>query len=130
MAQDPRFATNALRTQHHAQLEALLSPVFKKENTGHWCRVLEVAGVPCGPILDIAQVVADPQVQARGMITRQQHPQAGEVVMPASPFKFSATPVEPGTPAPLLGQHTEEVLRGLLGLSEGEIQILKQQAVI
>lgn len=130
VAGDPRFATNALRTQHHEQLEAALAPAFRTQSVAHWCRVLEEAGVPCGPIHDIAQVVADPQVRARGMITSQDHPRAGEVVMPASPLKFSATPVEPGAPAPLLGQHTGEVLGGLLGLPEAELDELRRTAVI
>ena len=130
LAADPRFATNALRTQHHAELEAALAPAFKKGGTAHWCRALEEAGVPCGPICDIAQVVADPQVQARGMIASQDHPKAGEVVMPASPLKFSATPVEPGAPAPLLGQHTDEVLGGLLGLSAAQLDDLRRAGVI
>ncbi|MBI2506041.1 MAG: CoA transferase [Candidatus Latescibacteria bacterium] len=130
LAEDPRFATNALRTQHHAQLEELLAGALRPQTVAHWCRVLEEAGVPCGPICDIAQVVADPQVRVRGMITSQVHPRAGEVVMPASPLKFSATPVEPGAPAPLLGQHTGEVLRGLLGLAEGELEELRREGVV
>ncbi|MSR81415.1 MAG: CoA transferase [Candidatus Latescibacteria bacterium] len=130
VAGDPRFATNALRTQHHTALEAALAPAFRTQSVAHWCQVLEEAGVPCGPICDIAQVVADPQVRARGMITSQDHPRAGEVVMPASPLKFSATPVEPGAPAPLLGQHTGEVLGGLLGLPEAELDELRRIAVI
>ncbi|MBM3277562.1 MAG: CoA transferase [Candidatus Handelsmanbacteria bacterium] len=130
LAGDPRFATNALRTRHHDQLEAALAPALKKQDTAHWLRVLEEAGVPCGPINDIAQVAADPQVQARGMISRQQHPRAGEVVVPASPLKFSDTPVELGTPAPLLGQHTEEVLVGLLGMGVAEVEALRQKGVV
>jgi len=127
---DPRFATNALRTEHQPELAAALAPAFKGRDTAHWCRVLEEAGVPCGPICNIAEVVADPQVQARGMIATQQHPLAGEVLMPASPLRFSATPVEAGAPAPLLGQHTEEILGGLLGLGEAEVVALRREGVV
>lgn len=130
LSEDPRFATNALRTQNHAQLEELLTGALQRQGVAHWCQVLEEAGVPCGPILDIAQVVRDPQVAARGMIARLAHPKAGEVAMPASPLKFSATPVELQAPAPLLGQHTQEVLEGLLGLSAGEVEELRREGVV
>ena len=86
--------------------------------------------VPCGAINNLGEVFADPQVRERGMVHRWEHPVAGELDLVASPIKLSATPVRTDTPPPLLGQHTEEVLRELLGADAGRIAHLKSNEVI
>ena len=131
LVDDARFSTNELRTRNQAELEELLAAVFKVRSVPNWCDTLEQAGVPCGPIQDIAQVVADPHVKAREMVKRIDVPAANSsLAVPASPLKFS----EPGCvldprPAPDLGQHTAEVL-GELAVSPGELDQLRADGVI
>lgn len=130
LVEDERFDSNARRTANHAELEPLLATSFRRRTVDDWCRRLGEAGIPCGPIQDIAQVMADPQVLARGMIARVHHPQCGELAMPASPLRFSGNPTPAPRPAPRLGENTEEVLADLLGLGEGEIARLREAEVI
>ncbi|MDF2636874.1 MAG: yfdE 2 [Pelosinus sp.] len=130
LAKDPLFATNALRTQHAQQLKEILDDVFIHKNINDWLVQLEAAGIPCGPINTIDKVVSDPQVIARNMIVSTEHPTAGHVKMPGIPIKLSDTPGAVEKPAPLLGQHTEEILQELLGLSIEEINKLKANKVI
>jgi crotonobetainyl-CoA:carnitine CoA-transferase CaiB-like acyl-CoA transferase len=92
--------------------------------------LLDAAGVPNGPINDIAQVFAEPQVKARGVRIEVEHPVAGRLPMVASPMRFSGTPLEHKTPPPLLGEHTEEVLRELLGKDAGELARLRASGAI
>jgi crotonobetainyl-CoA:carnitine CoA-transferase CaiB-like acyl-CoA transferase len=86
--------------------------------------------VPCGAINNLAEVFADPHVQARGMVNQWQHPLAGPVNLVASPLKLGATPVRTDLPPPLLGEHTEQVLRDLLAWDEARIAQLRAQEVI
>ena len=95
-----------------------------------WLAGLEAEGVPCGPINDLDQVFADPQVVHRGMRVAAPHPAAGEVTMVANPIKFSATPIVHDRAPPLLGEHTEEVLTGVLGLSAAEVAALREAGAI
>ena len=129
LAADARFASNAKRVENRAELTRLLSEVFKKKTTKDWIDALEAAGVPSGPINDLAQVFAEPQARARGLRFELPHPSAGKVALVRSPMRFSETPVEHDLPPPTLGQHTEEVLRGL-GKSEAEIARLRSAAII
>ena len=130
LARDPRFASNGKRVENRAELTRLLSEVFKKRSKREWLELLEAAGVPNGPINDVAQVFEEPQVKARGVRIELDHVAAGRLPMVASPMRFSATPLEYRLAPPLLGQHTEEVLRGLLGKSEPEIARLRGAGVI
>ena len=130
LSADPRFRSNAKRTENHADLEILLSASIKKKTVAEWTELLGAAGVPCGPIHNVEQVISDPQVQARRMIVELTHPLAGELAMPNSPLRFSATPVELKRPAPVLGQHTDEVLQSLLALPAAELEILRREGVI
>ncbi len=110
LAQDERFATNAARVRHRDALVALLEPVLRTHGRDTWLAALEQAKVPAGPINDLAEVFADPQVQARGMTARVDHPRRRGLELVASPMKLSATPPTLRQPPPLLGQHTDEVL--------------------
>jgi crotonobetainyl-CoA:carnitine CoA-transferase CaiB-like acyl-CoA transferase len=129
LAVDPRFATNAARVENRATLVPLLEAILAGRPTREWVATFEEAGVPCGPINDLAQVFDDPQVQARGLRVEVPHPLAGNVPVVASPMRLSRTPVIHGTP-PLLGEHTGEVLRDVLGMGEAEIEALRRERVI
>ena len=130
LAADPRFATNGKRVENRAELTRLLSEVFAKRSKREWLELLEAAGVPNGPINDIAQVFEEPQVKARGVRIELEHPAAGAVPMVASPMRFSATPPDYKRAPPVLGQHTAEVLREVLGKSEAEIEKLRAARAI
>ena len=127
---DARFATNPERVRHRDVLVALISERMLARSAREWLALLEPAGVPCGPINDLAQVFADPQVRHRGMEVRVPHPAAGEVRLVANPIKFSATPLAHEAPPPLLGEHTHEVLAGVLGFSGQDIRRLHREGVI
>jgi len=130
LAQDPRFATNGKRVENRAEITRLINAVMRKKTTAEWLDLLEAAGVPNGPINDIAQVFQEPQVQARGVKIELDHAAAGKLPLVASPMRFSATPLEYRLPPPLLGEHTDEVLRSLLGKSDAEIARLRAEEII
>ena len=129
LAGDPRYVTNAARVRHRDALVPLLQDAFHARERHVWLALLEAAGIPCGPVNDIADVFADPQVKARSMVTRIEHPHAGAVPLVASPLKLSATPVDLRHAPPLLGQHTDEVLREA-GYDEVEIASLRALGAI
>lgn len=127
---DPRFATNAERVRHRAVLVPLVREVTRTRPTRAWIEALEPAGVPCGPIYTVAQVFEDPQVEARGMKMTMSHPAAGEIPLVASPIRLSETPVTYRLPPPLLGQHTREVLTGLLGIDTDRLAQLEESGIV
>ena len=129
LGQDARFATNAGRVRHRDALIPVLQSVFRARGRHAWLTVLEAAGIPCGPVNDLAEVFADPQVRARGMIVETAHPQADTVPLVGSPLKLSATPVEPPRAPPMLGEHTFDVLREA-GFSEDEIATLRANGAV
>jgi formyl-CoA transferase len=130
LAHDARFATNPLRVQHRDALVPLLSEMVMERRRDDWIALLEAAGVPCGPINELDEVFADEQVQARGMEIALPHPQAGTVKLVRSPMKLSATPATSDMAPPMLGQHTDEVLREVLGKSDEEIAALHARQVV
>ena len=130
LATDPRFATNGKRVENRGELTRLLGDVFKRKTKREWLELLEAAGVPNGPINDVAQVFEEPQVKARGVKIELEHPAAGKLPLVASPMRFSATPVEYRLAPPLLGQHSEEILGGLLGKDAAQIARLRDKGVI
>ena len=130
LAADPRFATNAGRVRNRDTLVPLLEDLFRQRPAQHWIDALGAAGVPSGPINDIAQALDHPQVRHRGLRIELPHPQAGRVPLVASPIKFSATPVQYRRPPPLLGEHTREILTGRLKRSESDIAALHQKGII
>ncbi len=130
LAGDPRFATNPLRVQNRELLVPLLAEMVKLRKRDEWIALLEEKGVPCGPINDVGEVFANEQVQAREMAIALPHPSAGQVKLVRNPIRMSATPATSGMAPPLLGQHTTEVLREMLGRSEEEIAALRERGVI
>ncbi len=130
LADDPRFASNGKRVENRAELTRRLQEIFLARTTREWVELLDAAGVANGPINDVAQVFEEPQVKARGVRIELEHPVAGKLPLVASPMRFSATPLEYRLAPPVLGQHTEEILRGVLRLSDGEIAILRAEGVV
>ena len=130
LAGDARFGSNGKRVEHRAELTRLLQAVFVKRGTREWVELLEAAGVPNGPINDVAQVFDEPQVKARCIRVELDHPVAGRLPTVASPMRFSATPVEYKLAPPVLGQHTEEILRGLLQKTDAEIARLRADGTV
>jgi crotonobetainyl-CoA:carnitine CoA-transferase CaiB-like acyl-CoA transferase len=126
---DSRFVINADRMRNLSALTETLSPFFQRRTVNEWLSRLEEFGVPAGPVLDIAQMHADPQALAREMIVETTHPTAGPVKAIGLPIKFSDTPGGVHKAAPLLGQHTREVLLEH-GYSESEIDELAKQGAI
>jgi glutaryl-CoA transferase len=130
LANDARFATNGKRVENRDALKRLLDAIFARRTKKEWGELLDAAGVPNGPINDIAQVFAEPQVQARGVRIEVEHPVAGRLPMVASPMRFSATPIEHRTPPPRLGEHTDAVLKEILGKSDAEIARLRSSGAL
>jgi crotonobetainyl-CoA:carnitine CoA-transferase CaiB-like acyl-CoA transferase len=120
---DARFANDARRVEHRAELAALIEAETQTRTCDDWLQRLDAAGVPCGPINTYAQVFSDPQVAAREMAMRVDHPTLGSLQTLGTPVKMSETPLNPSRRAPLLGEHTEQVLREF-GLPEAELRQL------
>ncbi|KTC17918.1 Succinate--hydroxymethylglutarate CoA-transferase [Pseudomonas viridiflava] len=129
-ATDPRFLTNKLRVANRGELIPLIRQATVFKTTAQWVDELEAAGVPCGPVNDLAQVFDDPQVLARGLAIELPHALGGRVAQVASPIRLSETPVEYRRAPPLLGEHTAQVLQALLGMSGDEVAALKEAGVL
>jgi len=125
-----QFKTNVLRTQNRDRLIPILEKTLKKRSTADWLGVLQSLDVPCSPIHSIEQIVRDPVVAHRQMLATVQQPGAGQVNIAASPFRMSVTPGQVYSHAPLLGEHSIEVLRDVLKYSEDSIRVLREQNVI
>ncbi|HSV52014.1 MAG TPA: CaiB/BaiF CoA-transferase family protein [Burkholderiaceae bacterium] len=134
LATDPRFAKNQDRVRNRAVLVPMLEAIMLTRTKADWLGRLEAAKVPCGAINNLAEVFSDVQVQERSMVAEWQHPMQDKLRLVASPMKLSATPVRgPGSgglPPPLLGQHTEEILRGVLHYTDEQLSNLKKGKVI
>jgi crotonobetainyl-CoA:carnitine CoA-transferase CaiB-like acyl-CoA transferase len=130
VADDPRYATNAERVARRQEVVDMIKPIFPTRTTAAWIDALEAANVPCGPINRVDEVFSDPQAVARGLTIAMNHSAAGALKLPASPLRLSATPPEYVSAPPLLGEHTETVLSGILGLDAGEIATLRQRGIV
>jgi len=130
LTHDPRYVTNAARNANRAPLVAALQEAFLTKTYEEWEAILLPAGVPMGAVNTLDAAIAHPQVAARGAIVESTHPVAGTVRMTAPPVRMSETPGSVRSPAPLLGQHTEEVLRQRLALGDEEIARLRRDRVI
>jgi crotonobetainyl-CoA:carnitine CoA-transferase CaiB-like acyl-CoA transferase len=130
VAADPRYATNAERVANRQALVDILKPILAQRGTGGWIAALEAANVPCGPINRVDQVFADPQAVARNLTVAMNHAAVGQMKLVASPLRLSATPPEYRNAPPLLGEHTDEILSGVLDLSAAEIGRLRGDGVV
>jgi formyl-CoA transferase len=130
LAEDARFRAMPDRIRHRAELIPLVRQIMKRRASRDWIVRLEAANVPCGPINDYKEVFEDPQVRHRGLKIETPHPLAGTTPGISSPMRFSETPVTYGVPPPMLGQHTQEVLKGVLAMSDAEIERLRERGVV
>ena len=130
LAADPRYVKNADRVRHRAELVPVLEQVMATRSKADWLAALEAAKVPCGPINSLDEVFADPQVQARGMVSHWQHPLRADLRLVSSPIKLEKTPVRADRPPPQLGQHTDDVLAEVLGCDADRLAELRRQQVI
>ena len=130
LASEERFRTNSQRIVHRAELIPLIAEVMRTRSKQEWIAALEEATVPCGPINNMKEVFEDPQVRHRELRVDIPHPSGGTAPVVASPMRLSATPVEYRMAPPLLGQHNDEIYRGLLGKSEGELAKLKSAGIV
>ncbi len=126
----PDFATNASRVTNRTALEKVLAAIFRERPMKEWVERLRSAGIPCSPVLNFDEVASHPQAQVRAMFPLLNHPVAGPQRVTGTPVKLSDTPGSPGPAAPLLGEHTAEVLHEILNLSPAEIGHLEQIGVI
>ncbi|MEW6202193.1 MAG: CoA transferase, partial [bacterium] len=130
MIDDPRFATNEARSVNKEELMPILENELRKKPAKYWIEKLTENGVPCGPINFLNQVVKEPQVLARNMIAEVEHPKFGRIKLPGIPWWLDGESVEIKNHPPILGEHTEEILSTILGLSENEIKDLKEKKAI
>ena len=129
LAADPRFRTNGDRMRNLAALTPLVAERMRTRSSADWVKDFEAAGVPVGPVNKVGDMLADPQVAAREMVVEVDHPKAGRTRALGNPLKFSETPTHVSRAAPLLGQHTDEVLRDL-GYSPDQIRVLRSEGAV
>ena len=129
-AADERFANNKARVENFGELSKIIAEYTSKKTTAEWVKALDAEQVPCGPILNIEQVVNDPQVKARNMIMEMEHPKNGKFMVPGVPIRFSETPAAIKSFAPDLGEHNFEVYADLLGLGREEVEALRKDGVL
>ncbi len=130
LLEDTRFATNAARVENRQLVTDTLTPVMTQHPTEYWIDKLEALKIGCGPINKLSQVFADPHVVARGMVMEMDHATGGAMKMIANPVKLSETPADYRLPPPVLGQHTDEVLSGKLGLDAAALAGLREKGII
>ena len=128
-AADPEYRDDTHRIRNREALAARIEAVMETRPRAHWVELLEGRGVPCGPINDYAEVLADPHVRARGLVVETEHPTLGRIETLGTPIKLSDTPLAPGRPAPRLGEHTDEIL-GDAGFGADEIAALRRTGAV
>ncbi len=129
LLQDSRFASVSSRVENRPALNAILGKIFAEKTVAEWLQTLTKAGIPCGPIHTLADVLTHPQTLARGMVVERPHPLLGSLKLTGTPVKLSATPGAVTTAPPLLGQHTEEVLREL-GYSAADVETFRKAGAV
>ena len=130
LAQDARFASNAERVRNYAALRAALAPILRSRSVADWLAALQKAGVPAGQVKSVAEALEGPQVAARGLLLELEHPRLGRGRYVGSPIHLEPAAPPSMRPPPLLGQHTDEVLRDCCGLAPDEIAGLRQAGAI
>lgn len=119
---DPRFASNRDRMAHLDELVTLMNAVLRTRTRAHWQAAFDAAGVPAGPVHTVGEALTHPQTLARGMVVELDHPQAGTTRALGCPIHFSATPAQITRPAPLLGQHTRELMKEF-GYDDAQVDV-------
>ncbi|MBI3150736.1 MAG: CoA transferase [Chloroflexi bacterium] len=130
LGMDEKFATNSARVQNREEIIAVLSAIFKTTSVSEWLQKLDEAGIPCGPINNFEQVFSMPQVKEREMLVQMEHPTIGALSLVGSPLKMGGTPVEYRLSPPLMGEHTEYVLKNLLGYSSEKVKELRKDGCV
>ena len=130
LLQDPRFLTQQDRTDNLVVLMDLINEVFRKRAMRDWYEYLNTKGVLCAPVYTIDQALDDPHSKARGIVSEVQHPTVGKLPIVRNPLRLSTTPAQYDVPPPLLGQHTDSILREVLGMQDGEIAALKEAKAV
>jgi crotonobetainyl-CoA:carnitine CoA-transferase CaiB-like acyl-CoA transferase len=130
LADEPRFLTSADRVEHHAELKAEIEKTTGTLSAHRLLAALEAQGIPCAPINDLPRAFEDPQIQFRNLLLKIDHPLSDSLRMVANPIRFSETPVENYVAPPLLGEHTQEVLAGLLKMDAPQIEELRRSGVV
>ena len=128
--EDPKFAVNKDRVDNRLELQEILDAFFAEKTVGETLDTLRGAGIPCGPINNLAQVLSEPQILAREMVVDVDVPVAGPTKVTGVPIKLSKTPGAVRTPPPTLGQHTDEVLESVLGMDEAQRNTLREDGVV
>lgn len=129
-AGDARFSTNGCRVESSQELVALMSHELKKRASQHWLRQLDLATIPAGPVNRISDLEGHPQLEARGMVVSFEDAEKGVIRTPGNPVKLSASPVGYRLPPPALGEHTEAVLHGYLGITEQAFAELRARSIV
>jgi len=130
LAEDPRFAANPGRVENRDLLIPILRGIFRERTTEEWLSLLLPMGVPAGAVRTIPEALFSPQAQALGMVAEVSHPTAGRIPMVRSPLHLSRTPVRMIQHPPILGEHTQEVLVGLLGYDRETIEQLHARGIV
>lgn len=129
LAEDPRFATAPLRIENREKLTPTLERIFASNTKAHWLAALEEADIPSGPVNELPEVFSDPQILERGMVVPVRHRASDSLKLIANPIRYSATPLTRYEAPPMLGEHTEAVLREILGLDPEEIENLRAAGI-
>jgi len=130
IAEDPRFKTNPLRVQNRKECINVLAPILKTKKRDEWIKLLNAESIPCTPINAMDEVFTDPQVLHRNMLVEVEHPKAGKIKMVGVPVKYSESEATIRRPPPVLGEHTREILSGVLGYDDRQIESLESAGVI
>jgi CoA:oxalate CoA-transferase len=130
LTDDPRFKSNLLRTEHKGELIPILADELKQKTTEEWSRIFDEAGLPYSPINTIKDICNDPHIKYRNMLVELDQPGVGTMHIAGSPIHLSETPGEVYAPAPRLGEHSEGIMREILGYSPEEIDVLLREGVI
>jgi crotonobetainyl-CoA:carnitine CoA-transferase CaiB-like acyl-CoA transferase len=130
LPKDVRFSTPSKRLENRNELEKILGAVFSKKERDEWCKILEEGDVPVAPVNNVSEAFNNPQILSRNMIVEFDHPVCGKIKTLGNPIKMSETPKEVFISPPLLGQHNEEIICGLLGYSKRDLKKFKKDKVI
>ena len=130
VSSDPRFRTNPLRVEHRQELSRILEKEFRKKTTHEWADIFAVQDLPYSPINNVGQICAEEHIRHRGMLVEIDQPLVGKMRIVNSPIRLSETPGGIYTPAPVLGQHSQEVLREILGYDQATVDQLLEEGVI